>query len=182
MATDGPSSPQWLHTKYIGWEEGSKAEVLPGKPWVDHTAGLSSHSMNATQGKSALGGVRSRAQDCSWKRKDSSSLPWKLPEKNPLLLQSHAQPSPGHRPPHGPRKSPSTSTKQSEGHGDCSPSLWGSSHGQSPGSQRAPGGNSSNRPRGPHFRASQEQLLGVRGLGGRALAFGPELFFAPARI
>lgn len=50
-----------------------------------------------TQGKSALGGVRSLAQGYSGKRKDSPSLPWKLPEKKsssaakPCPVQPQAQ-------------------------------------------------------------------------------------------
>lgn len=82
-----------------------------------------------TQGKSALAGVRSLAQGCSRKRKDTPSLPWKLP--------GHVPPNscPRNRPAHGPRKSPTASTEQSKGHGDRSPSPWGSSRGQSPGSQ-----------------------------------------------
>lgn len=35
----------------MGWKEGSEAGVLSGKPWEDHTAGLTSHSVNANTRK-----------------------------------------------------------------------------------------------------------------------------------
>lgn len=142
----------------MGWEEGSEAGVLSGKPWEDHTAGLTSHSVNANTRKIGPGwcqipGSRLFQEE---KRYPFTSLEATRPCSPQFLPQEQAC-----------TWAPKVSHRQHRAKQRTRRPI-ALSLGQQPRTEprvtRAQGGKSSNSPRCPHFSASPEQLLGVGNL------------------
>lgn len=159
----------------MGWEEGSEAGVLSGKPWEDHTAGLTSHSVRANTRKISPGWCQIPGSRLLQREKRYPLTSLGASRSPEILFCCKAMPTPAPRtglhmgleslPPQAQSKAKDTETDHPL-------------PGQRPGSQRAPGGDSSNSPRCPRFSASQELLVGVRGLAGGTPASGPELLFS----